>query len=236
MTRWLRGIIHCHSHHSHDSLAGIGAYLTAARRHALDFIVLTDHETIAGSKALAEAARRQMPQLRVPVAAEYNTSLGDVIAVFLDDDIEAMEAEAFFAEARAKDALLLLPHPYVAHRQTEWLAERCDLVETINCRASATANGKATALAAQLGKRSYVASDAHFSHSLGNAILEVEDLGALRPSLTHGQIRWAPPRLTGQFEYGASQLISAIKLRDMKRFRTLAGRTVKQLRRKVGGA
>ncbi len=226
---YLRGIIHCHSRHSHDSLVNISAYLNAARRHALDFIVLTDHDTIEGSLELADAARRILPRLQVPLAAEYNTSHGDVIAVFLKEDIASRQIDAFFAEARAKDALLLLPHPYVGHQETEAMAAQCDLVEVVNCRASAPANQRATALAVALGKRSYPASDAHFVHSLGIAIVEVQDLGSLRASLSHGQMRWRQPRLTGQFEYGASQLISAVKLKDMNRLKILAKRTVRRL-------
>jgi predicted metal-dependent phosphoesterase TrpH len=229
MSKTLRGIIHCHSHHSHDSLVGIGAYLNAARRYDLDFILLTDHDTTAGSRELAEAARRSLPKLQVPVAAEYTTSHGDVIAAFFEGEIAAREIEPFFAEARAKGAFLLLPHPYVGHQETEMLAARCDMVEIVNCRTTPTRNQRAAALAGQLGKRAYVASDAHFAHSLGNAVIEVENKGSLRASLSDGAIRWAEPRLTGQFEYGASQLIAAVKLRDAKRFRVLAQRTLKRL-------
>ena len=47
---YLRGIIHCHSRYSYDSLTGISAYLKVAREQSLDFIILTDHDTIAGSR------------------------------------------------------------------------------------------------------------------------------------------------------------------------------------------
>src|SRR5436309_1302263 len=105
--RFLRGVIHCHSRFSYDSLIPINAYLRFAERHSLDFIVLTDHDTIAGS-------------------------------------------------------------------------------------------------------------DAHLYRSLGNAILELEDLGDLRDSILNGERRW--PRLlpTSKWGIGISQLIKGWKLRDPK--------------------
>lgn len=37
--------------------------------------MLTDHDTIAGSRQLAEAAKRVLPRLEVSIAAEYSTDL-----------------------------------------------------------------------------------------------------------------------------------------------------------------
>lgn len=128
-----------------------------------------------------------------------------------------------------------MPHPYVGHQETERLAAQCDLIEVVNCRASPVSNRQAGELAASLGKRAYVSPDAHFAHSLGNAIVEVENMGSLRTSLMQGEIRWNTPRLTGQIESGASQLISAVKLRDVDRFKVLAQRTIKRLRKMSAG-
>jgi len=77
---YLRGVIHCHSHYSFDSTTSISTYLRIAKRHQLDFIILTDHDTIAGASALKAAAAESMPDLEVPLAAEYLTDEGDVIA------------------------------------------------------------------------------------------------------------------------------------------------------------
>jgi len=63
---YLRGVIHCHSHYSFDSTTSISAYLRIAKRHELDFIILTDHDTIAGARALQAAAAESMPNLQVP--------------------------------------------------------------------------------------------------------------------------------------------------------------------------
>lgn len=210
----LRGIIHCHSRYSHDSFVPIRTYLRIARKQKLDFIILTDHDTAAGSSALRAAASRQLPNLEVPLAAEYLTSEGDVIAAFLDAEVNTHFFPQFVAEARRRNGLLLLPHPCVGHRSAEMVAKECDLVEVLNCRARPAQNLRAGELAQSLGKRAYAGSDAHFVRDLREAILTVDNLGSLRESLLHGRIRWEEPRLTSRWEYGASQMIKSWKKRD----------------------
>lgn len=212
--RYLRGIIHCHSTYSHDSFTPVASYLKAARRYRLDFIILTDHDSILGSQALRAAAARRLPELAVPLAAEYATDEGDVIAAFLPDDIRSRTFPQFADEARSKDAILLLPHPFVGHRLPKQVGEKCDLIEVVNSRASASRNQRAAELAQSLGKPAYAASDAHFERSIANAIVEIEDLGDLRTSLLSGHIKWAASRMTTRWEFGASQLIKSWKRRD----------------------
>jgi predicted metal-dependent phosphoesterase TrpH len=214
--RWLRGIIHCHSHYSHDSLTSIGAYLRAARRSQLDFIILTDHDSTAGARELRAAAARHMPELAVPIAAEYLTDEGDVIAAFLEEDVRTRHFPDFIDEARSKGAVLMLPHPYVGHRAPEQIAGAADLIEIVNCRTRKAQNARAQTLAKTIGKPGYAGSDAHFSRSVGNVIVEVQPRGDLRSSLLEGEIRWAPPVFTSRWEYGASQLVKSWKRRDAR--------------------
>ena len=214
--RCLRGVIHCHSRYSHDSATSISQYLHAARENLLDFIILTDHDTTAGSRALKSAAKLHMPALAVPIAAEYLTDEGDVIVAFLDSDIEARTFPDLLREARRQGAVVMLPHPYVGHRAPEKLAPECDLVETVNCRTRSAQNSRAAQLANSLHKRTYAGSDAHFARSIASAVVEVEDLGSLKSSLLHGRISHGAPRFTTRWEYGASQLIKSWKQRDAK--------------------
>jgi hypothetical protein len=213
---YLRGVIHCHSNYSYDSFTPVSSYLKTARQYQLDFIILTDHDTLKGAHALQAAAARLMPKLAVPLAAEYLTDEGDVIAAVVPEDVRARTFSEFVAEARQKDAVLLLPHPFVGHRSPERIAAECDLIEAVNCRTSNSKNLRAAGLARSLGKRTYAASDAHFGRGIADAIVEVEDLGSLRASLLHGQIRWQRSRPAMRWEYGASQLVKSWKRRDAR--------------------
>jgi len=213
--RLLRGIIHCHSEHSYDSMTPVSSYLHFARKHALDFIILTDHETTAGSRQLREMAARRMPDLQVPIAAEYKTDQGDVIAAFLREDIAERNYERFLAVARAQDALLLLPHPYASHKDPERMASDCDLIEVFNSRVSRDANQEAASLAAERRKPVYAGSDAHLYRSLSRAVMEIADQGDLRKSLMMSPITWTATQ-TPRWEIAVSQLIKGWKNRDLK--------------------
>jgi|HubBroStandDraft_4_1064222.scaffolds.fasta_scaffold76529_2 predicted metal-dependent phosphoesterase TrpH len=213
--RMLRGIIHCHSEHSYDSVTPVSAYLRFARKQRLDFIILTDHETTAGSRELHEMAGRRMPELQVPIAAEYKTDQGDIIAAFLQEEISERSYVRFLAMARAQQALLLLPHPYVAHTDPERLASDCDLIEVFNSRARRDANERAGSLAAEKRKPAYAGSDAHLYRSLRRAVIEVADQDGLRRSLITSPIIWTASE-TPRWEIAVSQLTKSWKNRDLE--------------------
>jgi predicted metal-dependent phosphoesterase TrpH len=212
--RLLRGIIHCHSKYSYDSVTSIGSYLRFARKHNLDFIIVTDHDSTKGSQALREAAAMHMPSLNVPLAAEYLTDCGDIIAVFLKSELQARTLDEAVSEARAQGAILLFPHPYVSHKEIRRMAEVCDLIEVFNARASDGQNKKAADLAASVGKVVYAGADAHLSNSLGRVIVQVDDHGDLRASLLKGKMSWVCEK-TPKWEIAASQAIKAYKRRDI---------------------
>jgi predicted metal-dependent phosphoesterase TrpH len=216
MKSYLRGAIHCHSRYSFDCVTPIASYLRQARKLKLDFVILTDHDTVRGSAALQAAAAVRLPHLQVPIAAEYCTDQGDVIAVFLSSEIAERKFEPFVSAARSQGALLLLPHPYVGHKEPEKLGSQCDLIEVFNSRASRTANASAENLAQRLRKPTYAGADSHFARSLRKALIAVEDLGDLRTSLLQGEIRMLSSQPTSAWETGASQLIKAWKTKDVK--------------------
>lgn len=210
----LRGIIHCHSKYSFDSIVSTRAYLRAASKYQLDFVILTDHNTIEGSAALRKMAARQMPHLQVPLAAEYLTDCGDVIAVFLQSEIKATNLSDFVREARAQDAVLLFPHPYVSHTEIPRLAEACDLIEVFNSRAKSPENRKAAELAASVNKQTYAGSDAHLAAGLGRVVIQLENRGDLKTSLLEGKKTWTEAA-TPLWEIAASQMIKAWKRREL---------------------
>jgi predicted metal-dependent phosphoesterase TrpH len=195
-------------------MTSISAYLKAAERQNLDFIILTDHDTVAGSRALKAAAALRLPHLQVPIAAEYHTDEGDVIAAFIDGEVRARKFTEFVTEVREQNGLLLLPHPYVGHQTPEKVAAACDLVEVFNCRTGESKNSRASKLASSLGKHGYAGADAHFARSICGAVIQVENRGSLRSSILDGSPSWKAPHTTSRWEFGASQLIKAWKHRD----------------------
>ena len=111
-----------------------------------------------------------------------------MIAAFLQEEVVSRRLDEFLAEVRAQGGLVLLPHPFVNHRDVEMLARDADLIEVFNGRAKGDANRAAESLAARCGKPGYWASDAHLAPSLTRAIVTVENRGPLKDSLLAGSI------------------------------------------------
>ncbi len=173
--------------------------------------------------------------MEVPLAAEYRTDHGDLIAAFLREEIVSRTLESFLAEVRDQGGLVLLPHPLVGHDDPEMLAGRADLVEVFNGRAGDAANQSALELAARVGKPGFWASDAHLACSLARTVVTVENRGPLKDSLLHGAIQplRCRPAVAGDVFF--SQVIKIVKTRDVKRaLRYVARRARKVAARLVG--
>jgi predicted metal-dependent phosphoesterase TrpH len=188
-----------------------------ARRESLDFLLLTDHNTIRGASALAEYAKGKGLLIEVPLAAEYHTDHGDLIAAFVEREIVARRLDEFVAEVREQNGLILLPHPFVNHDDVDTLAAHADLIEVFNSRASALANAAAAELATRHHKPRYWASDAHLSVSLPHVIVAVDGDETLKASFLHGRLRAERAMPSTRTEIVLSQLVRVVKQRDVKR-------------------
>ncbi|MEO8247712.1 MAG: PHP domain-containing protein, partial [Chloroflexota bacterium] len=136
--RPLRGLVHVHTWHSFDSLLPPASYLAYARRARLDFLAITDHNTLAGAREVERLNRD--PRLEVVIGAEYATDRGDVIGLFLTDDVVSRRFDAVIAEIRAQGGLAVLPHPYRGRDSDPRRIAAVDLVEVFNARSSEVAN------------------------------------------------------------------------------------------------
>jgi predicted metal-dependent phosphoesterase TrpH len=188
----MRGIIHAHSFYSFDSLLPPWAYLRFAIWHKLDFLCITDHNTLAGSRALARMNR--CPRLQVVIGAEYATDRGDVIGLFVDEDIPERRFERVTQAIHDQGGLVLLPHPYRGRDRVDddvWSA--IDAVEVFNSRSSQASNRLALEQALAFDKPRYAGADIHtLWELLRNAtFVSLDGDGSLRQ-----QLLVAPRRLT----------------------------------------
>src|SRR5216683_7622347 len=134
----MRGLIHTHTYYSFDSLLPPWAYLWYANRRGLDFLCITDHNTLAGARAAARLNRN--PRLQVVIGAEYATDQGDIVGLFLHEEIRERACQAVIQAIHAQGGLALLPHPYRGHQLDEGMCAAVDLVEIFNARTSAAAD------------------------------------------------------------------------------------------------
>jgi predicted metal-dependent phosphoesterase TrpH len=185
-----RGVIHVHTSHSFDSILPTRAYLAYARRLKLDFICIADHNTLKGARELKRMNGAH--PLEVVIGAEYATERGDVVGLFLTEDIEARRFDDIVASIHAQGGLALLPHPYRGHKVDETLYQNVDLVEVFNSRSSREANRVALEDADRLGLRKVAGADTHTVYELlrNRTVVSVEGDGSLRDALADGPLTY----------------------------------------------
>ena len=87
----MRGVIHCHSHFSHDSTGTESELVGAATAVGLDFVIMTDHPN--DPRAVRDGIRGWRRKTLFIVGQELKVSgLGSLLAVDLERRVEGRDA------------------------------------------------------------------------------------------------------------------------------------------------
>ena len=110
--RWYRGDLHCHSHHS-DASGSLADLAAAARSRGLDFLALTDHNTVSQNLQMAPEAG---PDLLLIPGEEITTYYGHANLWGLREWVDFRCREAgtmnrIVARAHRQGALFSVNHP-----------------------------------------------------------------------------------------------------------------------------
>lgn len=164
--------LHSHTIYSRDGAIRPSDSIRIAKKRGLDGIAITDHDTIRGGLA----AQKLKPKgLEVICGAEFKTDRGDVIGLFLNEEISAFDHMEVIEAIHKQGGIAIVPHPFDSLRGSAfWLADRdagkMDAVETINARCVLRrSNAMADAYASHHGVCKVGGSDAHFRAEIGNA-------------------------------------------------------------------
>lgn len=210
----MRVDLHTHTEYSSDSELPLQDAVRGWQRAGIDCVAVTDHNTIAGALALREWA-----PLRVIVGSEVRTCEGEIIGLFLEEEIaRGLTPEETIRQIRDQQGLVMIPHPFDRFRRsrlTEAALARVlpdvDIIEVFNARtAFARDNRRGEQVAAEHGLIPVAGSDSHTAHELGRSYVEMADfdspqsfLASLRESrlvkrqsswFVHAFTRWAKLR------------------------------------------
>jgi predicted metal-dependent phosphoesterase TrpH len=226
----LRCLAHIHTRFSFDSWLSPGRILSRARESQIDVLVVTDHNTLAGSLELTRLAQGN-PRF-VIVAGEYQTEKGDIIGLFLKNEVRSRVSQEVIQQIKAQGGLVLLPHPYKGHRLDDALLAEVDLVETFNARCSAQDNARARELAETLNKPTLAGCDAHCGPELRAVVNEfevarVETENDVRRALLHAPRSIRTQEISSIYQ-PYSQMIKAYKTRNPHLFFSQAKRVFYQ--------
>lgn len=201
--------LHIHSCYSFDSYLTPQKIISISKSIGLSGIAITDHNTIKGSVAAKKI--NQDKDFLVIISSEIWTDRGDIIGLFLNEEIKSRDSLEVIAEIHAQGGLVVLPHPYRGHKLTDELISSVDLIEGFNSRTSLEDNNKAKKLAKKFNKPMIVGSDAHFRYEIGASKVLTRS-ASVRKELLKGKLKFET-ELTPRYMMDASQVIKSLKER-----------------------
>lgn len=148
-----------------------------AIKKGLDGIAVTDHNTIAGG---IRAKEFETNDFRIIVGSEVMTDRGEVIGLFLSEEVAPGNFEDVVAAIRDQGGFVVLPHPFdqlrstALHPQPEDVGQ-IDGIEGFNARCIFQADNRAAAEFGREHNLTVVAgSDAHFPGEIGRAGIRLD--------------------------------------------------------------
>ena len=172
----LRGDFHMHTRFSYDCLVAPEALIRRCEQVGLNCIAVTDHNTIAGARAVQAAA-----PFTVIIGAEIKSTAGEITGLFLQEDVPpGLSPIETARRIKEQGALVSIPHPFSGMGRSALDKETAtallpyvDIVEGFNARTMRSAdNAAAKRFAQERGLPVTAVSDAHTLRELGRAYTE----------------------------------------------------------------
>ena len=158
--------LHVHSMYSKDSFLKPETILKVARKRGLDGVAVTDHNTIKGG--LATQKINDNKDFTVIVGSEIKTEFGDIIGLFLQEEIISRNFNEVVEEIKNQGGLTILAHPFrKGITFPSNFMNKIDLIEAFNARSTRKLNNNAHEFAKKFNKPITSGSDAHLGFEIG---------------------------------------------------------------------
>lgn len=207
--------LHMHSYHSFDGVMAPRHMVALAKRRGLAGIAVTDHNTVRGGMEALEI--NQDANFLVIPGTEIATEIGDILGIFVTEEIRSRSSVDVIAEMRAQGGVVILPHPYSHHTDlTPALLRQFDGIEIFNGRDRQDRSQQIRSeLARPHGLTEMGNSDAHLHWEIGQAYneLDIERLSweAVREALKNGRCRPVRDRSRSHIAVYSSKIVKRIK-------------------------
>ena len=173
--------LHIHSNYSSDGILDVREIVKIAIKRGLDGIAVTDHNTIKGG---IEAKKFENESLKVIIGSEIMTEKGEVIGLFLSEEIKSRIFQDVINDIRDQNGIIIIPHPFDEMRHSSFKPTEVDIkfidcIEGFNSRCLFQKyNINAKEFAKRHNMMITAGSDAHFLNEIANAgiITQIEDI------------------------------------------------------------
>lgn len=205
--------LHVHSKYSYDSLLKPEKIVKNAKRKGLGGVAITDHETIQGGLSVK---KYNTSDFIIITGAEIKTEIGDIIGLFLNEEIKSKEIWCAIDEIKDQNGLVILPHPFRGHDSNKFdkeLVNKMDAIEGYNSRTGMSKNIQAQEFARAHRLPIVAGSDAHFSGEIGLAKTIMENISSeedVRKSILSYRTRIVGVQTPLYFQ-AASRILTEVK-------------------------
>jgi predicted metal-dependent phosphoesterase TrpH len=173
--------LHIHTKYSPDGVLEPAKIVKIAMKVGLRGIAITDHNTIRGG---LETKQFETDDFKVIVGSEIRTERGEIIGLFLSQEIKPGEVKRVVSEIKSQGGIAIIPHPFDALRHSAFHPSEEDLglidaIEVYNSRCIFQSyNERAAEFVRKHHLPMVAGSDAHFANEIGNGgiIVEAEDV------------------------------------------------------------
>jgi len=152
-----RLLFHFHTYYSFDASITLRQLARAVEKHEITHVAITEHNNLKSYRPACEYFERMGIGCELIPACEYTTDVGDIIVLFCDQQLVFDDYGDLLAQAKERDAVTCLPHPYKRAEYPEDLVNDIDLYEAVNFRGA----DKSFDRRPWRGKNHIFAADAH---------------------------------------------------------------------------
>jgi predicted metal-dependent phosphoesterase TrpH len=186
----MRYDLHTHSKYSFDGFLDPEKMVKMALERGLSGIAVTDHDTLKGG---LKAKKYETEDFKVILGSEITTKRGEIIGLFLTEEIKSNDALDVVYEIKDQDGMVVIPHPFDEMRNSTFHPTAHDVkfidhIEVFNSRCIFQKYNENAARFAKKHKLNAIAgSDAHFMNEIGNGGIIIDKYD-IRESLLNGAL------------------------------------------------
>ena len=124
-----RLLFHFHTYYSFDASITLRQLARVVKKHEITHVAITEHNNLKSYRPAREYFERMGIGCELIPGCEYTTDVGDIIVLFCDQQLVFDDYRDLLAQAKERDAVTCLPHPYKRAEYPEDLVNDIDLYE-----------------------------------------------------------------------------------------------------------